>query len=106
MHFNISKSIVLCCRLEEDGLLTSGDLHFRRFFVKCAGRVRVCNKSKHSTEILSIIGDNLLLRHELNGVVSDMFVRVYACSLSPIFVVVDRFATGFVIGYYLGQKSK
>ena len=32
--------------------------------------------------------------------------HVCACKLSPVFVVVDRFASGTYIGYYLGRKSK
>ena len=34
-------------RPEGDELLTSGDLHFRRFVPKCASRVRVRDESKH-----------------------------------------------------------
>ena len=49
MHFSYSRSIGICGRLEGD------ELNFRRSVAKCASHVRVCEQSKHITEIIAIL---------------------------------------------------
>ena len=76
VHFSFSKNICSFSRLEEDELVTPGDIHFRRLFAKCASRVRVCGQNKRNVGTSSTIrfetrvGNNLVSRHELNGVMS------------------------------------
>ena len=55
MHFNSSRNMGFCGRLEEDERAPSGDLYFRRFVAKCEEpRARVC-QNKHSVEEASSI---------------------------------------------------
>ena len=103
MHFSFSKNIGFFGRLEEDELVSCGDLPFQRFVAKCASRVRVCDQRKHSTETSSMIPELSIVETlaERNGEQC-----ICACKLPPIFVVVDQFSTGTSIGYYLGRKFK
>ena len=57
MHFNFSVNMgfYFYGRLEKGGLVSSDDLHFRRFVDKCASRMRACDQSKYRMEISSII---------------------------------------------------
>ena len=49
-HSNLSKNTGFCDHLEEDELVRSHDLHYRRFAAKYASRVRLCDQRTHSME--------------------------------------------------------